>query len=47
MINKNEAIDNIKLQLEEIIKCNYRKSNKGRSNVVTISEFLDAFFFSS
>jgi hypothetical protein len=47
MINKNKAIANIKLKLEEIIKPNYRKSNKGRSNALTISEFLDAFFLCS
>jgi hypothetical protein len=47
MINKSEAINNIKCQLEEIIKCDYRKSNKGRPNALTISEFLDAFFLRS
>ncbi len=47
MINKSEAIDNIKSQLEEIIKYDYRKSNKGRPNALTISEFLDAFFLCS
>ena len=47
MINKSEAINNIKLKLEEIIKPHYRKSHKGRHNALTISEFLDAFFLCS
>ena len=47
MINKSDAINNIKAKLEEIIKPHYRKSNKGRPNVLTIRDFLDAFFLCS
>ncbi len=43
MINKSKAINSIKCQLEEIIKSNYRKSNKSKPNALTISVFLDAF----
>jgi len=47
-MKKEESVDDIKLMLIDIIKNKYKKeTNKGRPNVLSIEEHLDAIFLCS
>lgn len=44
----NQSKDNIKMQLIDIIEHKYaKKTNRGRPNILSISECLDAIFLCS